>query len=399
MSSWKWGLGTTIVAAVCATQACSASGGSKSLTQSTADGSGTTSGSGGSTGVGFTTGAGGIDPSSGSGGEKGCAEVAAEAKDGPPAADIVFVIDNSGSMTDEALSVQNSMNDFASILNQSGIDYHVVLISAGKPGSSQGVCVPVPLGSGQCPNDEKLPAFRHIMQSVGSTNGLSMILSTYPQWKAALRPNAGRTLAIITDDDSSLSAQDFTNQLVALDPSFQGFKFHGIIAPVNPDFFKCTFCAPPNCSQCDKCCGSQGFACTPLPAKEGKVYKQLIAQTGGKQGDLCIQEFKPVFKEMATAVAMSAKVPCSYAIPTPPGNQTIDFNKVNVDYKSDPNAKPKEILFVANGPAGCGANGGWYYDDPMKPTKILLCDATCKEVQSTKTGKVSVKFGCATKAI
>ena len=72
--------------------------------------------------------------------------------------------------------------------------------------------------------------------------------------------------------------------------------------------------------------------------------------------------------------------------------------KVNVDYKGDANTPATSILYVPEGKAGCDANGGWYYDNPSSPKAIHLCEASCIDVQKTTTGKVNVKFGCATVA-
>lgn len=388
-------LASVFLGGVVLSQACSAN----TNTSGSATTSESATATGGSTGVGFT-GAGGAEP--GTGGSATCAETSAVANEGTLPADIVFLVDNSGSMTDEAKAVQASMNDFSTILTMSGIDYHVILISEGS-GDPQGVCVPAPLGSGKCVGDEKLPTFRHVFENVGSNSGLEQLLSTYPKWKDSLRPNASRTIAIITDDDSNLSAAEFTKKLLALDPSFAGFKFDGIFAPHEVDPLKCASCTLLNlpCASCDPCCGKDTFVnllCTALPAAEGKVYKELTAQTMGVQGSLCQQEFKPVFLDIAKAVVNGAKVPCVYAIPAAPNNETIDFGKVNVDYKGDANTPATSILYVPEGKAGCDANGGWYYDNPSSPKAIHLCEASCIDVQKTTTGKVNVKFGCATVA-
>ena len=100
---------------------------------------------------------------------------------------------------------------------------------------------------------------------------------------------------------------------------------------------------------------------------------------------------------MATAVIQGSQIPCVYDIPPPMGNDEIDYTKVNVAYAPDPNTPPTDIFNVPGGAADCDASGGWYYDNPANPTQILLCDATCNVVQASSTGKVTVKFGCATK--
>ena len=40
---------------------------------------------------------------------------------------------------------------------------------------------------------------------------------------------------------------------------------------------------------------------------------------------------------------------------------------------------------------------GWYYDDPDRPTKVLACPQTCKQIQAGgENSKLEVLFGCAT---
>jgi hypothetical protein len=290
------------------------------------------------------------------------------------------------------------MNDFVSIIIASDIDSRVILISDDST-DEQGICIPSPLGSGSCPADEKLPEFRHVVQSVGSSNSLQLVLDTYPLWQDSLRPTATRTIAVISDDNSSLGATAFRTQLVALDPTFADFRFHAIIAPYDLDSFACFTCSPPACATCDACCGvdtSLGFVCTALPADEGTVYKELITLTGGVEGNLCTQDFLPAFMEMATAVVGDSDVDCVYDIPDPGGGLMIDYTRVNVEYQADPMSTPSTIPHVPGGMADCGAGGGWYYDDPVAPQQVILCPETCTVVQANPQAKITVKFGCAT---
>jgi Stigma-specific protein, Stig1 len=327
-------------------------------------------------------------------GDGSCTETSSQAESGMLPADIIVVVDNSGSMTEEAQFVQDSMNSFASIIAGSGIDYHVILISADST-SDEGICVPPPLGNGSCPADENLPSYRHVNISVASSNAFDIILSSYSQWSSSLRPNATRSITVITDDNSDMGAANFSSQLIALDPSFAGFTFHSIFAPY--DLTLECFSCPSNCAGCDPCCGSNGgFLCTPLPADEGTVYRELVQSTGGVEGNLCTQDFLPAFQAMATSVVAASQVSCVYDIPDPPGGETIDFGRVNVDYTPVPGASPEPLYFVTGGEANCGPGGGWYYDDDSSPTQILFCDVTCSYVQQSTEGAVAVKFGCAT---
>lgn len=329
-----------------------------------------------------------------------CTESSSEASSALLPADIIVVVDNSGSMTDEAASVQNSMNAFATTIINSDIDAHVIMISADSS-DAQGVCVPAPLGSGNCPNDENLPGYRHIVADVGSSNALQLILDTYPQWQDSLRSNATRTIAVISDDDSGLSAVNFSDQLIALDPTFEGFKVDAIVAPYDLSTAICTTCylLSNDCATCDACCGldsTLGLLCTALPASQGSVYQDLVQTTGGVEGNLCTQDFLPAFQDMATGVIEDSQVSCLYDIPDAGNGMEIDFNRVNVEYQLGPGSMPVLLPNAPGGVGDCGANGGWYYNDIISPTQVLLCPTTCDQVQVNLEAKITVKFGCAT---
>src|SRR5262245_15744943 len=155
-----------------------------------------------------------------------CAALSSSAQAKLQPADIIIAVDTSGSMDEESAQVQANLNAFATIITNSGIDVHVILIA------DSGVCIPAPLGSGACGGGgEKLPNYRHVVQGVASTDAFEVILATYPQWKSSLRPNATKTLAVVSDDNSDMSAAQFTASLLALDPpTFQGFKFDAIVS-------------------------------------------------------------------------------------------------------------------------------------------------------------------------
>ncbi|MBW2454108.1 MAG: hypothetical protein JRI68_06345 [Deltaproteobacteria bacterium] len=365
------GLLGILALAFAAPQACGAGGGS----ETTGGSSGTTSsssgdgagGNGGGIGIG---GVGGLGSSSGGGEGGACASTTSEAEEGFAPADIIIAVDTSGSMDLEAQWTQQNMNVLVTTITGSGIDAHVVMIS------DNDICVPTPLGSGNCPSDENLPSYRHVQTGVGSDDALEKIISTYPQWKDSLRLAATKTFVVVSDDDSDLSASGFTNQLLALDPpTFQGFKFDAIVS-----------FAPPWASG----------PCWLLSAAQGTVYQALVQQTGGVAGDLCLQNFAPVFQDIATAVVQNSQIDCVYDIPDPGNGETIDFDKVNVEFQPDPNAPGQVIPYVPGGAAACDPNGGWYYDDPNNPTQIIFCEATCTAVQSQTEGQVSVVFGCET---
>jgi hypothetical protein len=292
----------------------------------------------------------------------------AETKKQP--ADIIWALDNSGSMTSEAQAVQDNMNVFAQQIIASGIDVRVVILSApqtiilGIP-IGNGVCVGAPLGSGQCPNDSLAPRYLHLPVAVGSWDALNLLTSRYAEYKSMLRPEASKTFVVVTDDNATAppnnSAAAFTSAVTALDPvMFAKWTLSGVY------------------------CSSACLNCSAV----GSVYEDLRKQTGGVSGDMCTTDFAPVFKALAQAVITGSKLACEWTIPPPPAGQTFD-----------PDGAAARDLFNVPSPTDCGTAGGWYYDDNAKPTKVLACPSTCSEIQADQKAKISVAFGCKTKVI
>jgi hypothetical protein len=307
-----------------------------------------------------------------------CAAISETADVGIQPADIIVVVDNSGSMEFEANAVQSNLNAFSSQIFLADIDYRVVLLSA-LPPDDAGICVNPPLGAGTCPNDDtNLPGYLHVDQGVGSENALEVLLSRWPDYASSMRPGAAKHIVVVSDDNSSLAANDFVTQFMALDPNNAGFKLHGIVADADP------------VSSC-----LTGGACCAISAAAGTVYMNLINQTGGLFGNLCDQEFQPIFDELATQVIEGATLSCEYAIPAPPDDMEFDPDKVNVEF-DDGNGGTLAIGRVDSADECAGVTDGWYYDDPANPTTIYVCSQTCDKIQGFQTASVSIQFGCET---
>jgi len=90
---------------------------------------------------------------------------------------------------------------------------------------------------------------------------------------------------------------------------------------------------------------------------------------------------------------------CEFKIPQPAMGQ-LDYGKVNVRIEG---AAGAEDLFYVGGADRCDpTRGGWYYDvDPAAgtPTRILVCEATCKRLKEARDIKVDLRFGCKTRTI
>ncbi len=387
--SWRFfGLGLLAMGALVV--ACSAD---SAGADNRATGGGTSSGGSGAgggasgSGGGINTGGSGagINLDSGTGASGGsdaaCAETTAAA--GPPQplpADIIWAVDQSGSMDQETQYVQSKINDFANQIAATSIDYRVVMIASKSGGNP--ICVPPPLSGGGCGNG---PRFRLVDVKVDSNDALNKIINNYSKYSDFLRPNSVKHFVVVSDDDATDgpndSAQAFANSLAALTPPgmFAKWKFHAIFSygPGLPIL---------------GCVGPFGTG-----AAIGLVYDALtkLPQNGGAKGVICLDNWQPVFNAIKTAVVQGSKVSCDYTVPDPGGGQTVDPTKVNVDYLPGGNP-PAQPIFRVNDLGGCqgGGTGGWYFDNNAAPTKILLCPATCTAVQSDSAAKIDVKFGC-----
>lgn len=336
-------------------------------------GGGTGSGSGSGGGLSFGGGSGNEGGGS-AGGE--CAGVSQQASNAILPIDVIWTIDTSGSMTEETAAVRANMNQFSQQISAAGVDVRIILIAEQYapppfPGfPDEGICIDAPLGSGKCPDDNKQPSFLHVFKTVGSTNSLQLVLQMFPSYKAALRPGSLKILTVVTDDNSAVPAASFTQQFDALDPTLITpglWKLYGIFC-----FSKC-----------------------PSAAKQGSVYQELVQQTQGVSGDLCLQNFKPVFDQLAQGVVASSKLSCGWKIPPAPAGETFDKSKVNVQFTA---GDGQQTTFGKVGSAAeCGPSGGWHYDNEQNPTMVLVCPETCKAIQADAQAKIDVQFGCATK--
>ena len=85
---------------------------------------------------------------------------------------------------------------------------------------------------------------------------------------------------------------------------------------------------------------------------------------------------------------------CEWAIPKPPNQMIFDRDKVNVQLSSPSLAQPIALGNVA-GEDGCKEKG-WYYDDPVAPTRVIACEQSCELLQSTPQAKIDILLGCKT---
>ncbi|MEP7121330.1 MAG: hypothetical protein ABJE95_10490 [Byssovorax sp.] len=348
-----------------------------------------------------------------------CAAVASEATATALPVDIIWLVDNSSSMQLAVDQIKLGLNAFAATIEATSLDYQVIMLalrSKQSPitvngGTRYPVCIPQPLaGDDNCGDGTRffqssvdiysIQPLEQFLGTMGQTKGYTAIDAKGGEpWAQHLRPNATKTIIVVSDDNARLSATDFEtfaggknpyNSLTLppgiLDPSynglFTGYLFGGIYGWGNAadPSVKCT------------------FADNTQPASSGPTYTTLVTKTGGVRAKLCdgAAAWQPFFDAVAQAVIASAKLSCELVIP-PPSMGTLDPAKVNVAIQS--NGNQVYLTGVADA-AACGPTGGWYYDDPGNPTTVILCPASCDTAQASvgpgKPGHIEVLFGCST---
>ena len=122
----------------------------------------------------------------------------------------------------------------------------------------------------------------------------------------------------------------------------------------------------------------------------------IAAAGGGTSSALLVDTTSDIQGEFANALDQIRKVAfaCEFSIPAPPAGLLIDPTKVNVQFTDT----STENLVYVDDVAGCSKSPtkGWYYDDPIRPTKVILCDQACDVVRGSMNGRVDIVFGCST---
>ena len=333
------------------------------------DGTGSSSGFGGD----------GTDKGDGDGNGDGKACAATVAQTTKPKVDIIFVIDNSGSMNGEMAQVQANINNFAQKIGNSGLDYQVIFIVR-KTGNGNKICVPEPLAKPGCADNP--PLFRHVDQNVQSDDSLKLILSTYDDananlaWGQNLRADAFKVFVGVSDDGSSdLEAAAFDAQLIAKGAGQFGtaanrkYTYHAICGWTEGT-------TPPSTQKCS------------TADANGVRYQDLALLTGGLIDSVCKTDYSGVLDNIGKGIV--DRLACELGYPTA---QAADPTTVEVQFT--PAGKAAQKLVQVTDASKCAAiPDGWYYDDATKPTKIILCKAICETANTTQGGKVEALVGC-----
>lgn len=326
-------------------------------------------------------------PTLGEAGDAGPTKCAtAQAAAVKPPIDIIVIVDQSGSMSEELASVKANINNLSTLLDKTGIDYHVVMIGSVGTGTYE-VCVPPPLGGPACASNGN--KYRAVPTHVESNDALTIILSTLQipaggasAWKDFLRPEATKIFIPVTDDNAyGTGFQPMVPAQFDADLLAAGGGLFGTDTARKYIFYPI---AGANAYPLETVCGSA--------VNNGSVYLELAKLTGGKWFPVCSSTFAPIFTEIGTT--LSAQVACELSIPTPDNGAELDPERVNVKFTSSDGKTVTDVLQDKSADCADGANGWQYSEDG---TKILLCGDDCDAARNDPGSKVDVEFGCQTK--
>lgn len=364
---------------------------------------------------------------SGASGGPACAAQEAAASLTKRPVDIVFVIDNSGSMSGEITETQNQVNtNFAALIEASKIDYRVIMVTRHGQNSAQSVCISQPLSGTTCMPVPAQPVetakfFQHSIE-IASTDAWCRMLTSFDTadefnlhptgWGSLLRPTSFKVFVTISDDHISSScnvrganktfndgnnaaaattaADAFDAELLALSPAQFGtaakrnYLVHAIAGFDWFDLADKTKAYPPTAPIATTKCGIDSV-------NPGYGHQALAIKTGGLRFPSCQPNYTTIFKAMAAGIIDGAKVACEFPVPADPAGQTLDLSTVVPHYTPGAGGAGTDFGQVAN-VAACAANK--FY---IEANTIKLCPATCDTVQADPKAAIKVLFGCAPK--
>lgn len=354
-------------------------------------------------------------------GDGACAVTSSQATLGKKPVDIIFVVDNSGSMSDEIIGIQDNINvNFAQIIGASGLDYRVIMVSRhGEAVGPESICISPPLsGNATCNPPPAQPTngarFFHYSTEIDSHNSLRKIRDTYNTpdefnqpaggWSTWLRADALKVFVEVTDDEARSmtggqndpttdpigTANAFETALFGLTPKMFGdannrnYVFHSIVglAENNP----ATKAWEPNDPvQTTKC----RYADNSESEHHAPTYQELSKRTGGLRFPVCeFGSYDSVFQTIAQGVVAGAQIACDFAIPDPPTGETLDLSRVAVAYTPGSGGSTQYFSQAMNS-AACVPNA--FY---IENNRIYLCPDACTTVKADSSGKVDVLFTC-----
>jgi hypothetical protein len=121
-----------------------------------------------------------------------------------------------------------------------------------------------------------------------------------------------------------------------------------------------------------------------------------IAAAGGTTEGIFISDGATAKQDLLNALAAirGSVLDCDFEMPKASNGMQVDPTKVNVKYT--PAGGTQMTLGRVPDAAACGMAPGWYYDNDLNPTRILLCPASCNSASVEVDATLEVLLGCVT---
>ncbi|MBK7581763.1 MAG: hypothetical protein IPI67_16335 [Myxococcales bacterium] len=363
--------------------------------------------------------------------------------------DIIFVVDNSCSMSNEMVGVQNNINtNFAQIIAQSGIDFRVIVIGEHGPAvGDQSLCIGPPLGGKPCtgvtantaPGNNPPVFYQYDHDDVESWDSWCKMMDWYNKpdrynlapngWTEWLRKEAFKTFVEVTDDQANCTlptssstyypscsspgsplcysdgnsastgqsaAQQFDKELLALDPvqfgtaQARNYVWHSVVGIAkNPNnttgLYEPT--DPITLTECS------------TAVQAGTGYQALSILTGGLRYPVCEGlGFDVLFKKIAEGVIKGAKIQCDFPMPDPPAGKELDPKTIQIEYTPSAGGSSEKFSQVADATA---CKPGAFYIIPGGDAggdagggSLVLCADTCTKVQGDNQANIEIVALC-----
>ena len=121
-----------------------------------------------------------------------------------------------------------------------------------------------------------------------------------------------------------------------------------------------------------------------------------IAAAGGTTKGIFVADGANTTQDLLDALGAirGAILDCDFPMPTPKAGVAVEPTLINVNLT--PSSGAMSTLPQVGSEASCTGSAGWYYDNPLNPSRIILCKSTCDSVTADPMASLEILLGCPT---
>jgi hypothetical protein len=134
--------------------------------------------------------------------------------------------------------------------------------------------------------------------------------------------------------------------------------------------------------------GIRTFVAVPAPLMSSDL--EQVAEAGGTFATFPIEGNADDL--VASLQPIRGALTCDFALPEPSVETPIDFDLTQFSASVDDG--PPMLFPNVRNEAACDETLGWYFDDELEPTRVLMCPALCYHVTSARSARVEISCYC-----